>query len=143
MESYLPHYAARFVHGGVDVEAREEVRAIAESGKSVIIIASSAIFSTGVNIPAIENVIFAMPTKSTVRVRQSIGRGLRLLKGKSHCTLFDIADDMSYKSYTNTTLRHMFSRIEVYEKEQFEFGVVKINVSRFMDEEIPGLEFVD
>ena len=138
-----PDREVRFVHGGVDIEAREEVRTIAESGKSVIIIASSAIFSTGVNIPAIENVIFAMPTKSTVRVRQSIGRGLRLLKGKSHCTLFDIADDMSYKSYTNTTLRHMFSRIEVYEKEQFEFDVVKINLSRFMDEEIPGLEFAD
>jgi superfamily II DNA or RNA helicase len=65
-----PNRTVKFIHGGVDVEDREEVRRIAETDENCIIIASSAIFSTGTNIPSIENVIFAMPTKSTIRVRQ-------------------------------------------------------------------------
>jgi len=41
----------KFIHGGVDVEDREEVRKIAETEPDAIIIASSSIFSTGTNIP--------------------------------------------------------------------------------------------
>jgi superfamily II DNA or RNA helicase len=78
----VPNKTVRFIHGGVDVDDREEVRKVAEQDQNCVIIASSAIFSTGTNIPSIENVIFAMPTKSTIRVRQSIGRGLRLRSGK-------------------------------------------------------------
>lgn len=115
-----------FIHGGVDVNDREAVRLLADTEEDIIIIASSSIFSTGTNIPSIENVIFAMPTKSTIRVRQSIGRGLRLRNGKTKCTLFDVSDDLSYKSYTNTTLNHMLLRAEMYTKEQFDFKITNI-----------------
>lgn len=115
-----------FIHGGVDVNDREAVRLLADTEEDIIIVASSSIFSTGTNIPSIENVIFAMPTKSTIRVRQSIGRGLRLRNGKSKCTLFDISDDLSYKSYTNTTLNHMHDRVGIYKKEQFDFKITNI-----------------
>lgn len=128
-----PNRTVKFIHGGVDVDEREEVRRVADEDPECIIIASSAIFSTGTNIPAIENVIFAMPTKQTIRVRQSIGRGLRLRAGKKKCTLFDVGDDLQFKSYTNTTLRHMFSRIEIYEKEQFDFTVHSIDISKFIE----------
>lgn len=124
----------RFIHGKIDVDAREEVRQLADSDPDCIIIASSSIFSTGTNIPSIENVIFAMPTKSTIRVRQSIGRGLRLRNGKNKCTLFDISDDLSVGSYRNTTLNHMYKRMEIYDKEQFDYTVNKIAVNRFMDD---------
>lgn len=75
-----------------------------------------------------------MPTKSTIRVRQSIGRGLRLREGKNKCTLFDVADDLTIKSYTNTTLRHMFHRVEIYDKEQFDYSIHSIDISKFMDQ---------
>ena len=123
----------KFVHGGVDVEEREEIRRIVDTEKNAIIIATSSIFSTGTNIPSIENIIFAMPTKSSVRVRQSIGRGLRLKSGKSHCTLFDICDDLSYKAYQNTTLKHMRDRVVIYDKESFEYTLTTLN--------IPGMEY--
>ena len=116
----------RFIHGGVDVDDREAVRTLADTTEDCIIIASSSIFSTGTNIPSIENVIFAMPTKSTIRVRQSIGRGLRLKNGKTKCTLYDIADDLSYKSYSNTTLNHMRLRAEIYTQEQFQFKTLNV-----------------
>ena len=66
-----------FVHGGVDVEQREEVRSITEREDNAIIIASYGVFSTGINIKNLHNVIFAAPSKSRVRNLQSIGRVLR------------------------------------------------------------------
>jgi superfamily II DNA or RNA helicase len=117
-----------FIHGGVDTEERERIRLLLDTMDDAIIVANSALMSTGVNIPSIENVIFAIPSKSTIRIRQSIGRGLRLKKGKTKCTLYDIADDLSYKSYTNTTLNHLEERIKVYEKEQFAWSLRKINL---------------
>ena len=56
-----------FVHGGVDVEEREQVREITEHEENAIIIASYGVFSTGINIKKLHNVIFASPSKSRVR----------------------------------------------------------------------------
>ena len=117
-----------FIHGGVDTEDRESIRKVLDTEKDVIIVATSSLMSTGVNIPSIENIVFAIPTKSSIRVRQSIGRGLRLKDGKTHCTLWDIADDLSYKKYTNTTMHHLEERIGIYSKEQFEYKITKLPI---------------
>ena len=127
-----PDRVVKYIHGGVDVDEREQVRVLAETDDNCIIIASASIFSTGTNIPSIENIIFAMPTKSTIRIRQSIGRGLRLRKGKTQCNLFDISDDLTLKSYTNTTFIHMLARIDIYKKEQFEFVMQNIPMSGYL-----------
>jgi len=117
-----------FIHGGVDVSEREEIRNILSKENNAIIVANSALMSTGVNIPSIEHIIFAFPSKSTIRIRQSIGRGLRLNKGKNKCVLYDVSDDLSYKSYTNTTWNHMEDRIGIYEKEQFDWKLIKLEL---------------
>ena len=117
-----------FIHGKVDTDEREEIRKLLEEHNNAIVIATSSLMSTGVNIPSIENVVFAIPSKSTIRIRQSIGRGLRLKDGKLKCTLWDIADDLSYKSYKNTTLRHLDDRLEIYTKEQFDFKIKKLKI---------------
>lgn len=85
-------------------------------------------FSTGVSIPSIENVIFASPYKSKIKVLQSIGRGLRLNEGKSHCKLFDIADDISYKKSKNTTLQHAIERYKLYNQEQFKTKIIEVDL---------------
>ena len=71
--------------------------------------------STGVNIKRLHHVVFASPSKSRVRVLQSIGRGLRKGKGKDSCLLYDIADDFraSPTSKENFTYRHSLN-IEFY-----------------------------
>ena len=51
-----------FVHGGVEVEQRELVREITERESDAIIIASYGVFSTGINIKNLHNVIFASPS---------------------------------------------------------------------------------
>ena len=72
-----------FVSGATPTEERNLVRKITEGETDAIIVASYGTFSTGVNIRNIDNLIFASPTKSKIRVLQSIGRGLRLSTRKS------------------------------------------------------------
>lgn len=117
-----------FIHGAVATKEREIIRKIVEIESNAIIVATASLFSTGTNIPSLENIIFAIPTKSTIRVRQSIGRGLRLKSGKKWCTLYDISDDITYKNYRNTTLKHLAERIRIYDKEQFDYKIVKIDL---------------
>ena len=115
-----------FVHGGVDTESRESVREITEQEKDAIIIASYGTFSTGINIKNLHNVIFASPSKSRIRNLQSIGRVLRKGNKKTKATLYDIADDISYKSRKNYTLNHLIERIKVYNEENFDYDIVNI-----------------
>jgi superfamily II DNA or RNA helicase len=117
-----------FVYGGTDTTDREAVRHITEGESDAIIIASFGTFSTGINIPSIENVIFASPSKSKIRNLQSIGRGLRLKDGKTACNLYDIADDLHWKSWKNHTLNHAAERYKTYAEEQFEIKLVEVTL---------------
>jgi superfamily II DNA or RNA helicase len=116
-----------FVHGGTDTQQREKVREITEKEKDAVIIASYGTFSTGINIRNLHNVIFASPSKSRVRNLQSIGRGLRKGDDKTSCRLFDIGDDLSWKSRKNYTLLHMIERIKLYNEEGFKYKLVRIS----------------
>jgi superfamily II DNA or RNA helicase len=103
-----------FVHGGVDTETREKIREITEKESNAIIVASYGTFSTGINIKNLHNVIFASPSKSRIRNLQSIGRVLRKGDNKTKATLYDIADDATYKSKKNYTLNHLIERMKFY-----------------------------
>ena len=115
-----------FVHGGVDTEDREKVRSITENENNAIIVASYGTFSTGINIKNLHNVIFASPSKSRIRNLQSIGRILRKGNNKTKATLYDIADDISFKSRKNYTLNHLIERIKIYNEEKFNYDIVNI-----------------
>ena len=117
-----------FVYGGVDAEQREKVREIAEKSNNAIIVASYGTFSTGINIRNLHNIIFASPSKSRIRNLQSIGRGLRLGDNKVNATLYDIADDLQYKSKENFTLKHFQERINIYTEEEFDYEIHNINL---------------
>jgi superfamily II DNA or RNA helicase len=117
-----------FVHGGTDVEDREEVRKLTETQDNAIIIASYGTFSTGINIKRLHNIIFASPSKSRVRNLQSIGRVLRKGEGKDIATLYDIADDISSNSRTNYTLNHLTERIKIYQEENFKYELIPIKM---------------
>ena len=115
-----------FVHGGVNTEERELVREITERENNAIIVASYGTFSTGINIKNLHNVVFASPSKSRIRNLQSIGRVLRKGDNKIKATLYDIADDISYKSRKNYTLNHLVERIKIYSEENFNYDIINI-----------------
>ena len=117
-----------FIHGGVDTEDREKVRAITEKESNAIIVASYGTFSTGINIKNLHNIIFASPSKSRIRNLQSIGRVLRKGDKKVKATLYDIADDIRYKSRKNYTLNHLIERIKIYNEENFNYDIINIPI---------------
>ena len=108
-----------FVYGGTDADTREQIRYVVESERDAIIVASYGVYSVGVNIRNLSNIIFSSPSKSRIRNLQSIGRGLRKLKGKKVATLYDIADDLRSKEKNNYTLQHYNERIQIYREEKF------------------------
>jgi superfamily II DNA or RNA helicase len=118
-----------FVSGDISGEEREEIRKVVENESNAIIVASFGTFSTGVNIKNLHNIIFASPSKSRIRNLQSIGRGLRKSDTKTSATLFDIADDLSWKSKKNYTLLHFMERIKIYNEEKFEYKIYKVQLN--------------
>ena len=117
-----------FVSGEVDAEVREEIRGIVEQQKNAIIVASLGTFSTGVNIKNLHNIIFASPSKSQVKVLQSIGRGLRKSEDGRATTLYDIMDDMHHKQKKNYTLLHGLERMKIYKREKFDYDVYEVTL---------------
>ena len=122
-----------FVYGGTDADDRENIRKLTEQRSDIIILASFKVFSTGVNIKNLPNVMFASPNKSKIRLLQSIGRGLRLHEDKEFCRVIDIADDLrtSKSKKLNKALEHALERLKIYQVEGFEVSehVVKLNCS--------------
>jgi superfamily II DNA or RNA helicase len=117
-----------FVFGGTDVEVRESVRAITEKETNAIIVASYGVYSTGVNIRNLHNIVFASPSKSRVRNLQSIGRGLRIGDNKQEATLFDIVDDFRVGKFANYTLKHFLERVKIYDEEKFNYKFYNIEL---------------
>ena len=117
-----------FVYGGVDAQQREKIREITEKSDNAIIVASYGTFSTGINIRNLHNIIFSSPSKSRIRNLQSIGRGLRLGDNKAQATLYDIADDLTYRDKKNYTLTHFQQRINIYNEEGFNYEIHNVNL---------------
>jgi superfamily II DNA or RNA helicase len=116
------------IYGGTDVSLREDIRKLMERETNTNLIASYGTCSTGINIRNINNIVFASPSKSVVRVLQSIGRGLRKAESKEGLKVYDIADDLKYKSFVNHTYKHMTSRLKIYKNENFDHKVLKIKL---------------
>ena len=117
-----------YVSGETDVDTREQIREITEQENDAIIVASMGTFSTGINIRRLHNIIFASPSKSQIRVLQSIGRGLRKSDDGINTKVFDIADDLHWKAKKNYTLQHAAERIKIYSKEKFDYKLHDINI---------------
>ena len=117
-----------FVYGGTDTSEREEIRGVVENEKKSIILASYGTFSTGINIRNINNIVFSSPSKSRIRVLQSLGRGLRKTDTKHSVLIFDIADDVSHNNKRNFTLNHFSERIALYNEQQFDYQISKVKL---------------
>ena len=117
-----------FVSGGTDTSDREAIRGIIETQNDAIVVASLGTFSTGINIRNLHNIIFASPSKSQIRVLQSIGRGLRKSDNNESTTLYDIIDNISWKTRKNFAYVHSEERLKIYDKEQFNHKTFKVEL---------------
>jgi superfamily II DNA or RNA helicase len=112
-----------FVHGAVEIEEREMIRKLMEEQDNVACIAISKIFSTGINIKNLHNIIFAAIGKARIKIIQSIGRSLRKHTSKKRATIFDIWDNLRYGN------KHVIERLAVYDREQIPYSVTELHES--------------
>lgn len=117
-----------FIHGGTDVDIREEIRKLVENNDNCIIVASSGVFAMGINMKNLHHLILASPSKARIKLLQSIGRVLRLHDSKNQAIVYDIADDLRIGKYINFTLKHFEKRVETYNEEGFTYKVHKVNL---------------
>jgi superfamily II DNA or RNA helicase len=110
------------IHGKTEAESREYIRKVIDRESNAILVASFGTTSTGINIVNLDNIIFASPTKSIIRLLQSIGRGLRVSPKKKTLKVYDIVDDLCWMSYKNHVYRHFEERIKIYKKEKFDYN---------------------
>ena len=121
-----------YIAGEIKTDKREEIRQQVELHDNLILLASYGTFKQGINAPNLHTVILAHPIESTIINIQSIGRGLRKIAGKKEkIKLVDIGDDLRYNkkssnSKQNYTLKHLLSRIAIYDKEQFDYVTKKV-----------------
>lgn len=116
------------IDGTVDVESREDIRKTMETTNDAILVASLGTTSTGTNIKRLHHMIAASPSKSKIKVLQSIGRMLRLHEEKEQkgAILYDIVDDLSHGKKQNFTLKHFIERCKIYDQEQFEYKIYNV-----------------
>lgn len=126
---YIGNRNVYYIYGAVEGEERERIRKIVETEKDAIIIGSTSIMSQGINIKSLHNIIFAIGSKSRIRVLQSIGRALRLHENKECAVLYDIVDDLSHGKRKNFSLLHFMERVKLYNSEQFDFKLKYIDFS--------------
>lgn len=113
-----------FIRGEIDTDIREDIKKLMEKEDNIICIAITKIFSTGINIKNLHNIILAAGGKSSVTVVQSIGRGLRLHPNKKMLNIFDIHD-----SGLKFSEAHARARINIYNKEKIKTVKYRIKIS--------------
>lgn len=120
IQKHVPHKNVQFVRGEVEKTDREKIKDMMENENNVICVAIAKIFSTGINIKNIQNILFAMPGKAKIRILQSIGRGLRLHENKKMLTIIDLADNLHYG------VQHLQDRLNLYEEEKIKYAIKEI-----------------
>lgn len=123
-----PNREVYLVHGKIDAADREVIRKAVIASTDAIVLASVQTFSTGINIPNLNNAVSIASTKSVVRILQSIGRTLRVTKDKTEADWYDIVDDLSSGIYINSALRQANSRAAIYAREKFNIDSININL---------------
>ena len=128
-----PDKKVSVITGAVSGEERSDIRKGIEEEDGTILLATFATCSTGINMPKLHDIILYSNSKSKIKVLQSIGRGLRKHVTKNQIILFDIIDDLSYKTKTgrvveNYLIKHWKERLAYYKDQQFETITTSINI---------------
>lgn len=94
---------ARVITGNTPKQVRSE-RLDAFKSQEFPVLLNCGIFTEGTDIPNIDCVLLARPTKSRNLLVQMIGRGMRLHPGKTNCHVIDIVASLDTGVVTTPTL---------------------------------------
>lgn len=85
--------SANVVHSKMEMN-RDEIIKDFRNGKYKAIV-NVNVLTTGFDVPDIDLIVLARPTKSPVLHVQTLGRGMRISKGKEFCAVLDFAGNIS------------------------------------------------
>jgi superfamily II DNA or RNA helicase len=122
------HDRTYFADSTVSIKKREKIIASLKEDTDAVGVVSTGTFSTGLNIPNLNNLLITCQLKSEITVPQLIGRMIRRGGGKAYANIYDLGDDFSTDDRENHTFRHFKSRIEIYKREGFEVKVKNITL---------------
>jgi ATP-dependent helicase IRC3 len=99
-----------------DMDRSERAKALEDFHAGRIqVLANCMVLTEGYDEPAVEGIILARPTKSTLLYTQMIGRGTRLHPGKENVTIVDIVD--ATREHSLTTLPSLFELSDQFDLE--------------------------
>ncbi|KAJ9636897.1 putative ATP-dependent helicase IRC3 [Coniosporium tulheliwenetii] len=110
--NHLSHLTGTFRHFGIDArfvtgDTRQTVRSETldafKNGEFPVLL-NCGVFTEGTDIPNIDCVLLARPTKSRNLLVQMIGRGMRLHPGKKDCHIIDMVASLEAGIVTTPTL---------------------------------------
>ncbi|KAL0944233.1 DEAD/DEAH box helicase [Colletotrichum truncatum] len=96
-------FDARFVTGDTPKVERGAILEAFRNGEFPVLV-NCGVFTEGTDIPNIDCVILARPTRSRNLLVQMIGRGMRLHEGKSDCHVIDMVSSLETGIVTTPTL---------------------------------------
>ena len=88
---------AHFVHGATSSRTRAQILDEFRERKLPVLI-NCGVFTEGTDIPCVDCIIMARPTRSSVLFQQMLGRGLRQFPGKPDCLVIDLVDNLGKNS---------------------------------------------
>lgn len=100
-------------------DERRKAKQNLETGKVKIIFAVD-IFNEGVDIPAVNTVLFLRPTNSITVFIQQLGRGLRLAEGKDFLTVLDFVAQSNKKYNFSDRYRALTGKPDISVKNEIE-----------------------
>lgn len=109
-----------FTNGTLSSELRQQLLDDLKDGKIDVLI-STSILDEGVDVSNINAVIYARGGKSTRKLLQGIGRGLRKKEDGSKLRYYDMVDDMHEQ-----LLKHSLQRYETLKAEGFNIKLLEI-----------------
>lgn len=114
------------INGEVKIEDRRRIQKAMEEGEDITLLASYGTMQQGVSIKKLHHLVLAHPSKSFIRVIQTLGRLMRQHSSKDVAWIWDLVDNASYNASTNHALRHSHERYKFYLTERHPVEFMKV-----------------
>uniref|UniRef100_A0AAU8KXE8 DNA helicase n=1 Tax=Serratia phage Kevin TaxID=3161161 RepID=A0AAU8KXE8_9CAUD len=116
------------INGEVPPKVRAQIQKAVEAGDEVTLLGTYGTMQQGVSIKKLHNLVLAHPSKSYIRVIQTLGRLMRMHSSKTKAKIFDLVDNLSLRGRPNHALRHSIERHRFYVEERHPVAMKKVQL---------------
>jgi superfamily II DNA or RNA helicase len=112
IQERCPERIVEIIHGSV--KGRDEILNLVKGRDDCVLVATYETMSTGVSVPSVAHVHFPDGGRSEIRIKQSVGRSIRIYLAKLFANVWDYQDLIPGCSFKN----HASARNKIYEAEK-------------------------